>query len=87
MQDSETMAHMMKDMVQYIMMPKIRHSQELQTHVSYDIAAYDCFTRDIIAISWDVTADRETALHIVETFNRLQLSPIHLEDAIHDMLN
>ena len=56
------MAHMMKDQTQYIMMPKIRYAQDIGTYVSYDIAAYDCFARDIVALVPDVTADRETAL-------------------------
>ena len=86
-QDGQTMAFMMNDLNQYIMMPKIRYAPDIGTHVSYDIAAYDCFDCDIVAIVWDVTSDRNTALHIVETLNRNQLSPIHLEDVIHDMLN
>ena len=46
MQDSETMANMMKDLTQYIMMQKFRYAQDVGTYVSYDIAAYDCFARD-----------------------------------------
>ncbi len=57
MQDSKTMVRMMKDQTQYIMMPKIRHAQETSTYVSYDIAAYDCFSRDIIEVVPDVTSD------------------------------
>lgn len=86
MQDAETMAYMMKDLTQYIMMPKYRYAQGVGTYVSYDIAAYDGFARDIAALVPDVTADRETALRMVEMFNRHQLSPIHLEEAIQDML-
>lgn len=87
MQDSETMAYMMQDLTQYIMMPKFRYARVVGTYVSYDIAAYDCFARDIVAIVPDVTADRETALRLVEKFNRYQLDPCHLMDAIHDALN
>ena len=86
MQNSEIMANMMKDLNQYIMMPKIRYARELGTYVSYDIAAYDCLARDIVALVPDVTADRDTALHIVGQLNKHQLSPIHLNDAILDML-
>ena len=86
MQDSETMANMMKDLTQYIMMPKFRYAQGVGTYVSYDIAAYDCFERDIVALVPDVTADRDSALHIVGKLNKHQLSPIHLNDAILDML-
>ena len=86
MQTAETMAKMMRDMVQYIMMPKIRYSRETGTYVSYDIAAYDCFQRDIVAIVPDVTPDRNLALRMVGKFNRYQLEPCHLYDAILDML-
>ena len=34
----------------------------------------------------DVSADRKTAPHIAEKLNRHQLSPIHLIDAIQDIL-
>ena len=86
MQNSETMANMMKDLTQYIMMPKFRYAQGVGTYVSYDIAAFDCFERDIVALVPDVTADRDAALHIVGQLNKHQLSPIHLNDAILDML-
>lgn len=87
MQDSETMANMMKDLTQYIMMPKLRYARGIGTYVSYDIAAYDCFSRDIVTIVPDVTPDRDLALRMVEKFNRYQLEPCHLLDAVHDMLD
>ena len=87
MQNPETMSHMMNDLTQYIMMPKIRYAPGIGTYVSYDIATYDCFKRDIVSIVWDVTSDRDLALRMVGQFNRYQLSPIHLKDAIADMLD
>ena len=81
------MSYMMNDLTQYIMMPKIRYATGIGTYVSYDIAEYDCFKRDIMTIVWDVTSDRDLALHMCQKFNRYQLSPAHLEDAIIDMLN
>lgn len=86
MQDSKTMARMMKDTIQYIMMPKIRYAPGIGTYVSYDIAAYDCFERDIVAIVWDVTSDRNLALRMVGKFNRYQLAPCHLKESILSML-
>ena len=86
-QDGRTMAYMLNDQTQYIMMPKIRYAPGIGTHVSYDIAVYDCFERDVVKIFGDVTPDRELALRMVGMFNRHQLSPIHLDEAIHDMLN
>ena len=86
MQDSKTMAYMLNDSIQYIMMPKIRYAPDAGTYVSYDIAAYDCFDHDIVTIVWDVTSDRNLALCMCADFNRYQLSPCHLKEAIHDML-
>ena len=80
------MSYMMNDLTQYIMMPKIRYATGIGTYVSYDIAAYDCFKSDIVLIVWDVTLDLGLALRMCEMFNRYQLSPIHLEEAIIDML-
>jgi len=87
MQDSKTMAFMMRDLTQYIMLPKIRYTRKGHTYVSYDIAAYDGFQRDIVQTVPDVTPDRDLALRMCERFNRYQLAPEHLLDAIHDMLN
>ena len=87
MQDGKTMAKMMNDLTQYIMMPKIRYAPGIGTYVSYDIAAYDCFEEDIVAIVWDVTSDRNLALRMVGKFNRYQLAPCHLKAAILDMLS
>lgn len=86
MQSASVMSFMMRDLTQYIMMPKIRYAPDIGTYVSYDIAAYDCLQRDIVEIVWDVTADRSLALRMVGKLNRYQLSPIHLKAAILDML-
>lgn len=77
---------MLKDMIQYIMLPKIRYAPEIGTYISYDIAAYDSFEHDIVAIVWDVTPDRNLALRMCGHFNRYQLAPCHLNDAVLDML-
>ena len=53
---------------------------------NFTIAEYDCFKRDIVSIIWDVTSDRDLALRMCQKFNRYQLSPIHLEEAVIDML-
>ena len=86
MQTSGKMALMMNDLTQYIMMPKIRYAQEIGTYVSYDIAAYCCFERDIVEVIPDVTSDRDLALRMIECFNRAQLSPCQLKEAVLDML-
>ena len=85
-QTEKQMAFMLQDQVQYIMQPKIRYTPETGSFVSYDIAAYDCYTDGIVETVRSVTADRNFALQLVEKFNRCQLSPCHLRDAILDML-
>ena len=87
MKDYKRMRQMLKDSVQYVMVPQARYAQGIGLYVSYDIVAYDSTKRDIVAMAPDVTADRNTALHIVGKFNRYQLSPIHLKEAIDDALN
>lgn len=86
MQKKEMMARMMADLTQYIMMPKIRYARGIGTYVSYDIAAYDCLRRDIVAIVPDATSDRNLALRMTGRFNRYQLDPCHLMNAVRDML-
>jgi len=86
MQDSKVMANMLKDLTQYILVPNIRYARGIGTYVSYDIAAYDSFYRDIVAIVPDATSDRNLALRMTSKFNRYQLSPCHLYDAVLDML-
>ena len=86
-QDPETLRRISEDYVQYIMHPTIKYAEGIGTYASYDIEAYDCFKRDIVTVVFDVTSDRNLALRMVGKFNRYQLSPIHLYDAILDMLN
>jgi hypothetical protein len=86
LQSAATMAYMMQDLVQYIMLPKLRYAPEIGNYVSYDIAAYDCFTRDIVAIVWDATMDRDKALSLVYQFNRSQLPPPRLASAARALL-
>ena len=86
MQTSRKMAYMMRDLTQYIMRPSLKYTRELGTYVSYDIAVYDCLEHTITATVPDVTTDRGLALHMVACFNRNQLDPCHLKDAIQDML-
>ena len=87
MKDYKRMRNMLRDSIQYIMVPQARYAQGIGLYVSYDIVAYNAIKRDIVAIALDVTADRNTALRIVGQFNRYQLSPIHLEEAIDDALS
>ena len=84
--DLETIKSIMGNSYQYIMISSLKYAPGIGTYASFDIAAYDCFKRDIVSIVWDVTSDRDLALRMCERFNRYQLSPIQLEDAILDMI-
>ena len=84
--DLETIKSIMDNSYQYIMISSLKYASGIGTYASFDIAAYDCFKRDIVSIVWDVTSDRDLALRMVGQFNRYQLSPIQLEDAILDMI-
>ena len=87
MKEPSKIANMMKDLTQYIMIPSIKYEPGIGTYASYDIALYNFFKHDIVSIIFDATSDRDLALRMVGQFNRYQLSPIHLKDAIADMLS
>ena len=84
--DLETIKSIMGNSYQYIMISSLKYAPGIGTYASYDLAAYDCFKRDIVSIVWDVTSDRDLALRMCERFNRYQLSPIHLKEAILYMI-
>lgn len=86
-QGRETLLCISQDQIQYIMHGTIKYAEGIGTYASYDIEAYDCFKRDIVTVVFDVTSDRSLALRMVGKFNRYQLAPCHLYDAILDMLN
>ena len=84
--DLETIKSIMNNPYQYIMMSSLKYATGIGTYASFDIAAFDTFNRCIDNIVFDVTSDRDLALRMCERFNRYRLSPIHLEDAILDMI-
>lgn len=85
--DAKTIKSIMDNSYQYILISSVKYATGIGTYASYDIAAFDIFHRYVDDIVFDVTSDRNTALRIIEKFNRYQLSPIHLEEAIMDMLD
>lgn len=50
-------------------------------HIGYGIS----LAQSAVSFS-DITVDREEAARLVELCNRLQLSPIHLQDVVDDFL-
>lgn len=82
-----TQKNLQNDNIQYIMIPQTRISPDAGEYISYDIAALDCSTLEIVTVVSDVTTKRRKALRMVESFNRHQLAPCHLRDAITDLIS
>ena len=78
---------MANEFIIYMLITHEKYAPDLGTYCSFDIAALNCIEHRIVEIVRDVTADRETAEHIVGLLNQHLLSPIHLSEVIHDMLN
>ena len=56
------------------------------SRVSYGIAVYDSGISTVIASVRDLSSDREAVEEHVRLCNRLELSPIHLNDVAEDFL-
>ena len=77
----------MMSMALYYMFWTEKYAPELGVYHSYDIAVYEApFFRGPTLVLRDVTPEWDLAFRMIETFNRLNLSPIHLKDAVLDML-
>ena len=63
-----------------------KYAPELGTYYSYDIVVYARIMDGPVAILRDVTPDGDLVFRMVELFNRCGLSPLHLKDAVLDML-
>ena len=70
----------------YFMFRRKQNAPDIGPYLSYDIVAYDHFIDGPVAIIRDVTPDGDLAFRMVELFNRLDLSLIHLKDVVLDML-
>lgn len=63
------------------------------TAESSSYTAYAIYAEELTLQGWvevltipDVCCDKELALHLAEQYTQLQLSPLHLLDAVLDML-
>lgn len=74
------------ELITYFMFWRKASAPELGTYHTYDIAAYGDLWRDPLAVVRDAALDGELVLRMVQTFNRCRLSPLHLKDAVLDML-
>ena len=67
-----------------------KYSQGGTTRISYGIVAYADSTTDgiasIVASVSDISNNKTRIEQLVDLFNRMELSPIHLDDVIADFL-
>lgn len=71
-------------------MTEERYFLGVDSRISYGVVAYadaeEDNTATIVAAIHDVTTDKQALSALVELCNRLELSPMHLDDVIEDFL-
>ena len=72
--------------ISYFMFRRKNYAPEIGTYYSYDIAAYGPLIMGPVQMIRDVSVDAELVFRMVMAFNKYSLSPLHLKDAILDML-
>ena len=72
--------------ISYFMFLRKKYAPEIGTYHSYDIVAYGPLILGPVQIIRDVSTDAELVFRMVLAFNGYGLSPLHLKDAILDML-
>lgn len=70
----------------YFMFQSEKNAPGGSTYHSYDIVVYDRLTKKPVQILRDVSTDAELVFRMVRAFNKYSLDPIHLKDAVLDML-
>ena len=67
-----------------------KYSLDDTTRISYGIVAYACSKKDripsIVASVRDISNNKTRIEQLADLFNRIELSPIHLNDVIADFL-
>ena len=72
--------------ISYFMFRRKKYAPEIGTYYSYDIVVYGLLHQGPVQILQDVSTDAERVFRMVMAFNRYSLSPLHLKDAVLDML-
>lgn len=72
--------------ISYFIFRRKKYAPEVGTYYSYDIVAYGLLHQGPVQILQDVSTDAELVFRMVMAFNRYSLSPLHLKDAVLDML-
>ena len=72
--------------ITYFIAPGKTHCPEAGEYKTYGIAAFRHLGNLPILVVRDVSTNGDLVFHMTRAFNRHKLSPIHLMDAIEDML-
>lgn len=72
--------------VRYLVRGGTYHAPETGAYLGYDLVAVDGESGEVLACVADVTVDRALAETMAERFERGGLSPVHLKDAVLDLL-
>ena len=72
-------------MITYILCKETYKSKRSE-RIAYGIAAYAEDQQTCITKLHDITSDKDALSELIDLCNRLQLSPIHLQDVIEDFL-
>lgn len=72
-------------MITYILCKETYKSKRSE-RIAYGIAAYAEDKQTCITKLQDITSDKDALSELIDLCNRLQLSPIHLQDVIEDFL-
>lgn len=72
--------------ITYFMFRRKANAPELGEYHTFDIAVYGQLWREPVTVLQDVALDGDLVFRMVRTFNRCHLSPLHLKDAVLDML-
>lgn len=73
-------------MYTYFVIHRKTNDPELGEYHTFGIAVYGQLWREPVAVLWDVALDGDLVFRMVRTFNEHCLSPLHLKDAVLDML-
>jgi len=70
----------------YFIIRETRNAPEIGTYRTYNIAAYGRMNRPPVQVIRDVSTNAELVVRMVCAFTKYSLDPIHLKDAVLDML-
>lgn len=73
-------------MITYMVFGEKRNDPDIGTYHTYSLAAYQGVSNRPVRVLRDVSVNAEEALRLASLFNEHRLSPIHMKDAVMDLL-